>query len=281
MWVLWKLMVIFAEIKWKSMKVSVITVNYNNGSGLEQTIRSVLAQTLRAYEFIIIDGGSTDGSVEVIRGNADGISYWVSERDNGIYHAMNKGVACAHGDYCLFINSGDCLYDDRVLERVSGKDYREDILVGRVVDAAGTELFTPPSRELSLYHLYSGTLAHQGAFIRTDLLRRYPYDENLKIVADWKFFVETIILHHCTFRFIEERVARFDTEGVSTTHPEATWLEKEQVLSTLFPARVLADYQYMKSAECLTQTLAPQLRNHYGADRFLYRLGKLLLRFLS
>lgn len=96
------------------MKLSIITINYNNREGLRKTIESVVAQTTREFEYIVIDGGSTDGSVDVIKEFSDYIDYWVSEPDKGIYNAMNKGVKVAHGDYCQFLNSGDWLYDSNV-----------------------------------------------------------------------------------------------------------------------------------------------------------------------
>ena len=97
------------------MKFTVITINYNNADGLRQTILSVVGQTCDDYEYVIIDGGSTDGSVEVIKEREDKISYWVSEKDGGIYNAMNKGVKAARGEYLIFMNSGDIFYDNKVL----------------------------------------------------------------------------------------------------------------------------------------------------------------------
>ena len=90
------------------MKYSIITINYNHIEGLKRTIDSVISQTSSNYEYIIIDGGSTDGSVNIIKEYKEHLVYWISEKDNGVYHAMNKGVAQAQGDYCIFMNSGDC-----------------------------------------------------------------------------------------------------------------------------------------------------------------------------
>jgi glycosyltransferase involved in cell wall biosynthesis len=101
------------------MKLSIITINYNNAEGLKRTIESVTGQTFRDFEYIVIDGGSTDGSTDVINEYADHISYWVSELDKGIYNAMNKGVAAAHGEYCNFLNSGDIYYNNEILANVS------------------------------------------------------------------------------------------------------------------------------------------------------------------
>ena len=264
------------------MKYSVITINYNNDEGLRKTIKSVVAQTSSDYEYIVIDGGSTDDSVSVIKEYSDKINYWVSESDGGIYNAMNKGVAHAHGDYCIFMNSGDCFYNAKVLELFSGYNMQEDIVVGKLVSARnGDTLFAPPQREISLYYLYSGTVPHQSSFIKTELLRLYPYDEKLKIVSDWKFFVQAIIMYNCSIRYIDDVVAKFDTEGLSTSNPDKMWREKEQVLTSMFPDRILLDYKVMKASECLTQTITPQLRLHFGIDRLLCRIGKWMLKLIK
>lgn len=258
---------------------SIITINYNNQAGLRRTIESIIGQTFSDFEFLVIDGGSTDGSVDIIKKYNASISYWVSERDNGIYHAMNKGVAQAHGDYCIFMNSGDCFYNNTVLEKMKSVVSNEDIIIGKVsVDKPGVIISPPPKGELTFYYLYSGSIPHQGSFIRTNLLRKYPYDETLKISSDWKFFVQTIILNNCSFRFVDEYVAQYDLGGFSTNNPELMREEKNRVLNDLFPPRVIDDYKKMKASECLTQTLTPMLRNNYGIDKVLFRIGAFLLK---
>lgn len=262
------------------MKISVITINYNNAIGLRKTIESVVYQTYKNYEFIVIDGGSTDDSTGIINEYASNISYWVSEPDKGIYNAMNKGVKVAKGDYCIFMNSGDCFYDENVFQQFANNCQQEDIIVGLVYNNSNNRLiFAPPQKEISLYYLYSSTVPHQGSFIKTSLQKQYPYDESLKIVADWFFFVQTIIQANCSIKHVNFPVAKFDLEGISTSNPQATWKEKEMVLSKLFPPRILADYQQMKASECLTQSLTPRLRIKYRIDKCLYRIGTLLLKF--
>ena len=112
-------------------KLSVITINYNNKNGLIKTINSVINQTYKDFEFIIIDGGSTDGSLEVIQEYSGQINYWVSEPDNGIYHAMNKGIVMAKGEYCNFMNSGDCFFDEQVLKNAFSHNLSVDIFIGK------------------------------------------------------------------------------------------------------------------------------------------------------
>ena len=264
------------------MKYSVITINFNNVEGLRKTIKSVVGQTFNDYEYIVIDGGSTDDSVSVIKENSDRINYWVSEPDGGIYNAMNKGVAHAHGDYCIFMNSGDCFYNQTVLEQVNAVNPIENIVVGKVaIDNQDNIISPPPQGELTMYHLYSGSIPHQGSFIKTELLRKCPYDESLKISSDWKFFIQVLILDNCSIRFLDIFVSRYDMGGLSTKNPKLMRQEKEAVMATMFPPRVLADYQKMKESECLTQTLTPLLRQHYCIDRLMHRLGTMMLKLIK
>ena len=262
------------------MKYSIITINYNNVEGLCQTIRSIVNQTFIDYEFIIIDCGSTDGSVDVIKQYVANITYWVSEKDNGIYHAMNKGVIHAKGNYCIFMNSGDCFYDNYVLKHMDVINAEEDIIVGKVsINRSGMIISPPPTHEITMYHLYSGAIPHQGAFIRTSLLKKYPYDESLKITADWKFFIQTIILNNCSIRFLDEYIAIYDINGISSTSQDLMRKEKNNYLSSVFPQRVLADYEHMKASECKTQILTPLLRKNYTIDIILFFIGTILLKF--
>lgn len=262
------------------MLFTVITINYNNCKGLYQTIRSVVGQVYSDFEYIIIDGGSNDGSVELIKKYRKKISFWCSEKDNGIYHAMNKGVAQAHGDYCIFMNSGDSFYNDMVLNQVARIHAKEDVIVGKVSidDNDGIISPPPPYGELTFYHLYSGAIPHQGAFIRTSLLRKYPYDEKLKISSDWKFFVQTLIFNNCSIRYLDIYVSCYDLNGLSSSNPELMQSEKQEVLSELLPPRVLADYKRMKQSECMIQSITPQLKVNYGVDKLLYTIGKILLK---
>ena len=195
---------------------------------------------------------------------------------------MNKGIAQAHGEYCLFLNSCDSFYDKNVRNNMSNLGFEDAILVGKIVSEIDNKyLFTSPSRPISLYYLYSATVPHQSSFIKTELLRLYPYDEELKIVSDWKFYVQAIIMHNCSVRYVDVDVARFDTSGVSTTNPDRMWKEKEQILKEIFPPRILDDYRRMKDSECLTQTITSQLRQHYRLDRLLFSLGSIILKFLK
>ena len=114
-------------------KISIITINYNNLKGLKRTIPSVLSQSYINYEYIVVDGGSNDGSKEYIASQQQNITQWISEKDNGVYNAMNKAVNMATGEYCLFMNSGDHFFSSLALEDAVTEMKNEDYFVGRTI----------------------------------------------------------------------------------------------------------------------------------------------------
>ena len=220
------------------MKLSVVTINYNNYSGLRKTIESVVNQTNKDFEYIIIDGGSTDGSVDVIKEYADRIDYWVSEPDRGIYNAMNKGVDVAKGEYCIFMNSGDTFCDFNTVECVLEHNLNSDIICGNTMMPTRHE---PPS-VITFNTLFSGAICHQCAFIKTVLMKKYRYDEKLKIVADRKFFVQALILDNCSYSAIDVDVVNYDINGFSSKNRFLSDYEYASVLEELIPERVRQDY---------------------------------------
>lgn len=220
------------------MKISVITINYNNKKGLAKTITSTINQTSKDLEFIVIDGASTDGSVEIIREYADKIDYWVSESDKGIYNAMNKGIDRAQGEYCIFMNSGDVFYSEHVIEDFTRLSKGSDIVcgdtwIGRIKEA--------PS-EITFDTLYNSSICHQCAFIRTSLMKKYMYDESLKIVADRKFFLQAFIFGNCTYEHINSVIVDYDITGFSAQNRTLSELEYKLVLEQLIPQRIRVDY---------------------------------------
>lgn len=260
-------------------KYSIITINYNNADGLRRTIESVVSQTFDDYEYVIIDGGSTDGSVDVIKEYEHNITYWVSEKDGGIYNAMNKGVKAAHGEYLIFMNSGDIFFCNTVLSDVCLHILDEDIIIGNILSSDTRIIISPPPTNgiLTMYHLYSGAIPHQGTFVKLALQKKHPFDEKLRIAADWKFFLQSIIFDNCSVKYINVNVAIYDMTGLSSQNPLAMREEKEKVLSEYLPLRVIDDYRLMKESECLTQTLTPRLRTSYSIDKIIYKLATLLL----
>lgn len=223
------------------MEISIITINYNNCEGLRRTIESVVNQTCRDFEYIIIDGGSTDGSVDVIKCYADNIDHWVSEPDGGIYNAMNKGVAVAKGEYCLFMNSGDCLYNDSVICDVLSQGLDADVVAGSVVCIDGEINESPKNITFDTFY-FGGWVNHEASFIKKEIMIRFPYDENYRIVSDWKFFIEAIVLNNATYKQIDRVVCLYDLTGISTVNTELRTKEKEQVFKELIPDRIMNDY---------------------------------------
>ena len=220
------------------MKLSVITINYNNCNGLRRTIESVANQTFNDYELIVIDGGSTDGTKEIIQQFAKHLSWWCSEPDKGIYNAMNKGVSHATGDYVIFMNAGDWFYNDYVLENVYRNEMNADIIEGHTIKADKMVRHRPVYEDL-FEHLFTDTISHQGAFIKRKLLLAHPYDEKYKIVSDWKFWLETLILEENTYAFIDLDIAYFDMSGISFTQIELRENEREAVYRELFPPHMV------------------------------------------
>lgn len=255
------------------MKYSIITINYNNREGLCKTIKSVVNQTYTNFEYIIIDGGSTDGSVEVIKQNADKIGYWISEPDKGIYNAMNKGIAQAHGEYLLFLNSGDCFYDTQILENTAHL-CTDDIIVGRVADIDSNGQRTSYSirfRNISMFLFFNTTLPHQGCFIKRSLFYQHLYDETLKIVSDWKFFMECAIFQDCKIKLIDVIVADCECRGASSDMQKLQE-EKNKVLTSVIPAGIQKDYLSLSPLGLSSLDMLIYIAKYPRLRKLLYRI---------
>lgn len=229
------------------MKLSIITINFNNAEGLRKTIASVVAQTSPNIEYLVIDGGSTDGSVDVIRDYKDKISGWVSEPDRGIYHAMNKGIQRATGTYCQFLNSGDWLVDGETTKKMMDCLQPDDqVLWGNLIKVFSDKTIlkdSGTSERLSMLRFYQGTINHTSSYIKRSLFEKYGlFDENLKIVSDWKFFLIAVGLHNEQARYVDIDVSYFDMSGISNSKPELLSAERRKVLFENVPPAFLADY---------------------------------------
>ena len=183
------------------MKLSIITVNLNNKDGLQKTIDSVISQTFKDFEWIVIDGGSTDGSRELIEQYADHVAYWVSELDKGIYNAMNKGIKAAKGEYLQFLNSGDWLWEASTLQKVFDTNPQEGIVYGDCVEPDGSVQVFPS--ELDALNLYGNMLNHQASFIKKALFGDAGYDESYRYVSDWLFYLEKIVFENVCYRKVD------------------------------------------------------------------------------
>lgn len=231
------------------MLFSIITINRNNASGLDKTMASVVGQAFDDFEYIVIDGASTDDSVQVIHKyceRSDKIR-WLSEPDNGIYDAMNKGASMASGDYMLFLNSGDTYASNSVLEDVKSAGVDNDLVVGRInfIDAEGRahEDYQNVSSVHSLYGFRQSMLPHQATFVkRSTFLSIGPYDTRYKIVADWQYCLKVIMKNGCSYSTIPVTVANFDNTGVSSTDGQAMMDEINKAFKETVPATILEDY---------------------------------------
>lgn len=211
-------------------KLSIITINYNNLNGLKRTVESVVNQTWSEFEHIVIDGGSTDGSSDYIESQSENFDYWVSEPDKGIYNAMNKGIAKATGEYLLFLNSGDHLHSNEVLEQNQKNLNLYDIIYFNlyVVDGKSTFVKTYPD-SLSFSYFVADTLPHQATFIRATLFDKIGlYDESLIILSDWKFFMESIFKFNSSYLRIDGLLSTFYLDGISSDLKNRELLNKER-----------------------------------------------------
>lgn len=254
------------------MKLSIVTINYNNAAGLRKTLASVSSQTYRDIEHIIIDGASKDNSVDVIREyenvNRSSIHsltvIWSSEPDNGIYNAMNKGICKASGEYIQILNSGDVLASPDVIERMVAaldslnakrSSLNEDvigILYGNMIrDYGNGKLSRDTTKaegnarevEWTMYDFIKGTVNHDPTYIHRSLYEKYGlYDENLKICSDWKWFVNAVVFGGEKLYYVPIDVTIFDTTGISETNLEFREKERHAELEKMLPAAILKDY---------------------------------------
>jgi glycosyltransferase involved in cell wall biosynthesis len=262
-------------------KLSIITINFNNKAGLIKTTQSVFEQTFTDYEYLLIDGGSTDGSKEYIELHKGKFSYAVSEPDKGIYNAMNKGILQAKGEYLQFLNSGDWLADSSVLEKVFDKLPDCDMVYGNMLKVIpGGKTVNdkgPPGGNISFQTFYTWNINHSPSFIKAVLFTKYGlYDEQLKIASDWKFFLIAFGLNSSYILYKNIEVAYFDMTGISNVQKDLLRAEKKKVLEELVPYPILTDYRNNESDIVRTGII----NRHFVTAR-LYRLQQILMVRLS
>lgn len=257
------------------MKLSVITINYNNEIGLRKTLESVRSQTNKDFEYIVIDGASLDRSVDIIKEYQTCITYWISEQDKGVYNAMNKGIALANGDYCIFMNSGDVFYDSLTIEKSLQYLNGPAVICGSTVLNGGIK--RAPS-EISFANFVRNTLTHQSTFIRTALLKKYKYDESLKIVSDWKFWIQVLIIDNQSYKPIDMVISKFDLTGMSSVNKDLMKYEREKVLRDLIPPRIL--YDYVNDINLIDNSLYWQISQSKYRNN-IYTLIVCMLKFIS
>jgi glycosyltransferase involved in cell wall biosynthesis len=269
-------------------KLSIITINLNNCIGLEKTMNSVLTQSYGDYEYIIIDGGSTDSSAQVIKRfekvNKDTTKIvWLSEPDKGVYHAMNKGIDLAHGEYILFLNSGDSLVGPEILHTIFSTSFSEDYVYGNL-NLIRDEVLCYQDVKMdcdvpTLFNLYKESLPHQASFIKRNLFEKYgKYDEKSKITGDWEFCIRVIILNNCSVRHIPFTISNYDLGGISSLNIEGRNTERDEVLSRYFTRRIIDDYEYWSKKEREIEIMVWYKQHHflYGSLVFIYKVIALI-----
>ena len=265
------------------MLISVITINRNNNSGLLQTIQSVEMQTSTDFEYIIVDGASTDNSVETIREHSSMSNLrWISEPDTGIYNAMNKGIRMATGEYVLMLNSGDRFINQDILSNLTRylkeKEF-PDILYGNTVNTwpdGRKQRATHSDEILTMMTFYISTLDHVGTCIRRSLFDQFGmYDETMKICSDWAWFMKTIVYGNIHPVYVNLNIVYFDMTGISESGEENQKKiihERRKALEDMLPPLILADYDFYGKDALMIQ----RLHRHPWA----YRLARLLERTL-
>lgn len=219
-------------------KISIITVNLNNKNGLEKTIKSVINQGYTNYEFIIIDGASTDGSPDIIEQYKEHITYSISEPDTGIYNGMNKGIKVATGDYLHFLNSGDIYASENVLENIfKNQTYTESFVCGNYYyqyknECVKFDIYKDRSWLFSLYEVFADGLCHQAFFIHRNMFEKYGYyDENLRIASDFKLFFIAIGIHNESVKYVDVDIVIYDTDGFSSNVGGKAILREKQLIA--------------------------------------------------
>lgn len=254
------------------MKLSIITVNKNNCKGLQKTIDSILAQTWRDYEWIVIDGGSTDGSKELLEKYKDHFTYWCSEPDCGVYTAMNKGLAHAQGEWVNFMNSGDRFADSKTLDLVFSQSYEEDIIYGYMMRKSLDGKPQNPSfmkKKIYWENFYFSTIPHQSSFIRGKLFDKIGgYDESYSRVADRKWFFQAIVLNGYKTRFIPVPLSIYECGGISEDefYQEELLRMRKELFTEYIP---IEDYRHIRDIHLI---------HEHSWSRFAYKVVRKLVR---
>lgn len=228
------------------MTLSIVTINYNNLEGLRKTIDSVLSQTWHDYEWIIIDGGSSDGSHELIEETAarlqqldfNPLTYWCSEPDKGIYNAMNKGITHCNGEYVNFMNSGDEYTNEQVHNDIFKQKLHGDIVYGdwyeKYADKTVLRSIDANSILLSLKEM---NICHQATFYKTSILKEKGFDENFKYLSDWARNTEELF-KGTKFQHLCFPVCYYDMSGFSNNAPKDVLSSEYELIWSKCPEHI-------------------------------------------
>lgn len=264
------------------MRLSIITINYNNKVGLQKTIDSVISQTFKDFEWIIIDGGSKDGSKELIENYSQYITYWVSEPDNGIYNAMNKGIIFTNGEYLLFLNSGDYLINTNIIEQAFPFMNNADFVYGslQMVNRDGDiKIWDIPIDSVTGEFFLNSTMPHPATFIKKEKLLQYGgYDESYKIAADWKFFMDAILFGNSSLKKMPFVVSVFSEDGISSTQLTQVNLERQRGIEQTWSKILIDDYK--KHRMTRDNELVVLALKVYNTNRYMRTIARYIMTVL-
>jgi glycosyltransferase involved in cell wall biosynthesis len=268
------------------MLLSIITINYNNLQGLKKTVESVVNQTWNEFEYIVIDGGSTDGSKEYLESQTNNIDYWVSEKDSGIFNAMNKGIRVAKGAYLLFLNSGDTLVNENVLANVSVKLTNDfDIYYGDVyrLYENGLKILKTYDKVLTFAFFVDSAIAHQSAFIKRELFETiFYYNEDYKIASDWEFLTCAICKYNVPYKHLGMIISNYDMNGISSQPGNRLLFKKERESCYIkhFPL-FQEDYKELVTTRLFLNTEKTKLFIAIEKKKITRRLNYVILRIMK
>lgn len=250
-------------------KLSIITINYNNAKGLKRTIESVINQSYKNIEYIIIDGGSTDESIKIINEYQNKIAFSILEKDNGVFDAQNKGIQKATGDYILVLNSGDELDNFNVLESIFNTNHTEDIIYGNmmIVHENNRREYGKMPKMINFEHMMNDTLWHPVSFVKKDFLNQVGlYDTNYKIVADYEWFLRAIFKFHAILKYYDLPISVFYLGGLSShiDNVERIKLERLNAQISNFGEEKVNEFNKMKSESKPKITLINRVINWFN-----------------
>lgn len=220
-------------------KLTIITINFNHKEGLKRTIDSIVNQTFTDYDWIVVDGGSNDGSKELLEQYKDKFAWWCSEPDKGVYNAMNKGIAHATGEYINFMNAGDCFASPTILDEIFSKNHAADVLYGRMVVGSieGEEYWINMMKpRLRWFDFYDSTLNHQSTFTKREMFLKYGmFDDSYKAYGDWRHFAQIFGVGKATSEYIPKIISIYEGGGISASQTKTCKKELARLRQEVYP----------------------------------------------
>lgn len=262
------------------MQLSIITINYNNLEGLIKTYNSIVCQSFTGYEWIIIDGGSSDGSKEFVEHNQSRFQFWCSEPDGGIYEALNKGLEYTNADYVCFMNSGDCFADKDTLQTVFSVQRDADILYGDAIFVyRDYEKIRRYPDLLTFNWLCHDTINHQAAFTRRKVFEKLKFDTKYRILADRKFWLQCM-LNGYSFQHIQQIISVYDYNGYSSQNSDMWEKEFSKIKKEVIPEglRFDLDCSYIYETHSDLRRAFQILKRHCIQRKILHWCIKILCK---